>query len=114
MRVSRDVPERLDLSSLSLSADPASREALVVRILARYRQREVRRLDLWSALVAYGRRPVAAVACASAVLAILSTAAVEASRPQPPLIPSPIVRWLASPSTPTPVEIMEALSELPR
>lgn len=113
--MSHDTPERVDLSSLSLAADPAAREALIVSVLARYRRRSESRLDLWSALATYARRPVIALAMSSAVLAsIISAVAVQEAPRQQPLIPSPIARWLASSSTPTPVEIMEALRELPR
>lgn len=104
-----------DLSLLSLSADPGSREALVAAIMARYRQQQERRVDFWSVLASYARRPIIALAMSSAVLAsILCAVAVRESRRQMPLIPSPIAGWLASSSTPTPVEIMEALEELPR
>ncbi len=91
-----------------------SREAIVVALVARFRwQAANQKLDFWSALAAYANRPVVTLATAAAVISsIVSFAATTRPAPQPPLIPSPIARWVASSSTPSPVEIMDALSEL--
>jgi hypothetical protein len=109
----RDLPERVDLSSLGLS--DAGREALVRSIMARYRQTPV---DLWSALAAYIRRPVVPLAIATSMIAsVISVAATRPTpqpAPRPAPMPSPIARWVASSSMPTPVEVMEALSEVRR
>jgi hypothetical protein len=96
----------VDLSLVSLSADAARREALIQRVLAP-------RLptNLWTVITSC-RRIVVACSVAPAVAAAIVCLVV--ARPRAPVIPEPVARLLASPSTPTPVELMDAMAELPR
>ena len=96
----------VDLSPISLSADAARREALIQRVLAPRPP-----ANLWTVITGY-RRIVIACSVAPAVAASIVCLAV--ARPRAPLIPGPVARLLASPSTPTPVELMDAMAELPR
>jgi len=96
----------VDLSLVSLSADAARREALIQRVLAP-------RLptNLWT-VIANCRRLVITCSVAPAVAASIVCLAIAC--PHAPVIPAPVARLLASPSTPTPVELMDAMAELPR
>lgn len=97
----------IDLSVLSLSADPDSRAALVDRIVAAYVAR--RGLTVWSAIVGL-RGPVIGLVAASA----LAAAALTRRPPVAAPIPQPVEQWMARGSTPSPLEVMFAMAEIPR
>lgn len=106
----------VDLSIVGLSADPVARAALVGRIVAQSLAQRRQRLTIWRSIVDY-RRP--AIALAAAGLFVAVTASVVSGRHEAgiaagPRVPPPIARWLARPGTPGPLEVMLAMSEIPR
>jgi hypothetical protein len=93
----------VNLDPVGLSV--ARREALIQRVLAQ------RPTNLWT-VIAGRRRLVVTLSVVPALAASIVCLAI--ARPRAPVIPGPVARLLASPSTPTPVEVMDAMAELPR
>jgi hypothetical protein len=90
-----------------------AREAIVATVMARYQYRPP---DLWSGIVAYAY-PVVGLTAAALVAAITWAATTRPPGPRLVLgggVPAPIARLVESPSTPTPLEVMVAMAELPR
>lgn len=106
----------IDLSIVGLSADPVARAALVGRIVVQHLFHRKQRPTIWRSIVDY-RRPAIALAAAGVLVAgflsltpVRRQTIIEAG----PRVPPPIARWMASRTTPDPLEVMLAISEIPR
>lgn len=104
----------VDLSILSLSADPVARAALIGRIVVQHLFHRRQRLTIWRGIVDY-RRPAIALAAAGILIAgflSLTSARHQAIIEAGPRVPPPIARWMASPTPPSSLDVMLAMAEI--